>query len=312
MRTSAFLLVLLASVGCSSAESGDVRCRVGADCVSGMCRSDGTCAPPAAGPDAEAGADSEPQDSSSQQDAEQEPDAPQEGSTTVCSPNKDGTIERSEVPLAAGLHATFLIAKNATVDTTGAEVGGTTQWDFTTDLPGDALTLVELRDLTGEWFAPDYPDASYASLLSDGLLGVFQITDTQLLLHAVVSTAAGPTRTQLTYKPAAVLLQFPLALGSTWSSTSQISGLTSGIISAATEKYESQIDKEGEVKTPFATFPVLRVNTVLTRTVGAVPGTMRTLLYVTECFGTVASVSSNANEPKVEFTSASEVRRMAK
>jgi hypothetical protein len=311
MRTSVLLFALLLSAGCSSAEPADVRCRVGADCVSGMCKSDGTCAPPSTGGDAEAGVDAV-EETTPDDDASEEPDAPDEGSSQVCSPNHDGTIERGEVPLAAGLHATFLIAENATVDTTGADVNGTTQWDFTSDLPGDTLTLVELKDLTGEWFAADYPEASYASLLADGYLGVFQITDDQLLLHAVVSKEGGATRTQLNYKPPAVMLQFPLTVGATWTSTSQISGVTLGVISAATEKYESQIDKAGEVKTPFSTFPVLRINTVLTRTVNMVPYTMRSFLFVTECFGTVASVSSNTGEQTVEFTKASEVKRMAK
>ena len=74
MRTSVFLFALLAAAGCSSAEPAAVRCRVGADCVSGMCKSDGTCAPPSNNDqDAEAGVDAA-EEPSSEDVASGEPD----------------------------------------------------------------------------------------------------------------------------------------------------------------------------------------------------------------------------------------------
>lgn len=47
------------------------------------------------------------------------------------------------------------------------------------------------------------------------------------------------------------------------------------------------------------------------RTVGAVPTVTRTYAFVTECFGTVATVVSRPNELSDEFTATSEIRRLA-
>jgi hypothetical protein len=58
-------------------------------------------------------------------------------------------------------------------------------------------------------------------------------------------------------------------------------------------------------------FPVQRVRTDLTRTVGALVTTLHTYIFVTECFGTVASITSQNYEPMDEFTTAAEVTRLA-
>jgi hypothetical protein len=53
------------------------------------------------------------------------------------------------------------------------------------------------------------------------------------------------------------------------------------------------------------------VATDLTRTVGALVTTQRTFTFVTDCFGPVAVITSQTDETQPEFTSASEVRRLA-
>ena len=59
------------------------------------------------------------------------------------------------------------------------------------------------------------------------------------------------------------------------------------------------------------TFEVLRVRTELERTVGLLTTTVRTFAFVSECFGTVATVTSEDDEDQVEFSRAAEVRRLA-
>ena len=51
--------------------------------------------------------------------------------------------------------------------------------------------------------------------------------------------------------------------------------------------------------------------TVLKRKVGIVTTTIRSYVFVTDCYGAVAAMTSKDNEPNVEFTTASEVRRIA-
>jgi hypothetical protein len=90
-----------------------------------------------------------------------------------------------------------------------------------------------------------------------------------------------------------------------------VSGVAEGYPDLYTEKYESVVDANGTLETPLGTFDVLRVRVLLTRTIGIVVTTVRTFAFVTECYGTVATVTSEDNEADVEFTHALEIRRIA-
>ncbi len=315
------LLVALAPLlGCTPADP-EVECQLDSDCASGVCLGNGQCAPATGGTggstNLDAANDTPGQDvaqETSEIDAGADRDADDDGSSTVCQPNHDGVLTRDEVPLKAGLHATYKIATNVQWDTAGTPAaGGTRQWDLSGSFPGDHLSLVETIPLDGMWFAPDFPNATYAARLSDSedLLGVFEITQDRLLLRGVASPDDGLTRTKLTYDPPALVLQFPFQQGSTWESTSTVSGVALGVWSYYTEKYASQVDASGSMKTPFGTFDVLRIRVVLTRTVGVVPMTIRQYSFATECFGTVATVASKDNESQIEFTQIKELKRLS-
>lgn len=324
-------LLLAFFAGCSGSTP---ECRVGADCVSGVCLSNGRCQPPDDGamPDGDAGAndagdagsdggetaydasDGAP-DAGGDEAADGGPDAGDGGDGMItCTPNNDGEILRAEVPIRAGMHATFLIAADATVNTAGeSRPDDTRRWDLTPSLAGDHSVLVELRPLTGLWFASEFPNATYAAQLRDdsNLLGVFEATDDALLLLGVASPQDDYSRTLLKYADPIRVLSFPLRLGAAWTSESVVSGQASGVYSYYYEKYENQVDASGELATPYETFPVLRIRVNLTRTVGAVVTTSRSFVFVTECFGSVAAIHSRDYESEVEFTRASEVRRLS-
>lgn len=237
---------------------------------------------------------------------------PDGGPGPTCSPNHDGVITRAEMPLGPGLHATFRVATNATFNTTGSPADGGFFWDLTVALAADKAVLVETQPLAGTWFENKYAGASYASPISDTLLGVFEVAPDGLLLRAVVSPTDSASATELKYDPPAKLLSFPLSAGGSWSTTSTVSGRLNGFTSwSQTEKYDSTVDKQGEVLAPFARFPVLRVKTILTRTIGVIPTVTRSFLFVTECFGTIATITSQAGETSTEFTSVAEVRRLS-
>lgn len=310
------LLLLAAAsallIACSDNDA-EVECRVGADCASGVCLSGGTCqlSQPDAGKDQSTVEDAA---ADAADEATETPDASDaDSSSTTCKPNMDGVITRDEIPLAAGLNAKFKIATNVDINTHGVDQAGTLTWDYSIDLAGDHLTILELQKIDSLWFAAKFPTATYAARLAESsdLLGVFQITDDQLLLLGVVSPDDGMTRTELKYEPAVVVLQFPIEQGRTWSTNSQVSGLAMGVASVYTEKYESQVDAKGNLLTPLSTFPVQRVRTLLTRTIGLMTTTTRSFSFATECFGTVATISSNSNESAEEFTTAAEIRRLS-
>jgi hypothetical protein len=307
MRRSLGLWVGLVLANAACADSGR-ECNVGADCASGACNLDGTCAPvPEGGTTREAGKDVSSTDAGSSADAS----SPVDG---ACPVNDSGTILRSQVILQSGLHATFRIAENATVSTAGETLpDGSRTWDLSGALPGDQDVLVETLPVTGNWYASAFSSATYATPLSNSstLLGVFDTTESALLLQGVVSPEGGLTQTELTYMPAVTTLQFPLMTGATWATTSTVTGQADGVYGVYTEAYQSTADVRGTMKTPLATFEVQRVGTVLTRTVGVVVTITRSYVFVTDCYGAVAAITSQADETQTEFTSAAEVRRVA-
>jgi hypothetical protein len=292
--------MLAVSAGCGG--GGATTCTTDNQCDSHFCRADGTCAP--------TGVDAGSADSSVIDDA------PGDGAIGLCTPNHDGTITSTELPLAAGRSANFRVATTATVDTAGTASGtGMRAWDFSTVLSGDADKTVTLLAPAGAWWAADYPTATYAAPLSStaDTLGVFNVSATGVTLLAVVSPSGGLQATNLKYTPPALILKLPFAVGATWTSTSTISGTYQGVTSAGlSEKYTSRADEVGTVKTPYGEFPTLRVATDLVRqSFGVTILTKRTFAFEVECFGTVATLVSQDNETAAEFTKAAEVRRLA-
>jgi hypothetical protein len=297
------------SAGCAS---DGPECTRGSDCATGACNASGRCVPSL---EADAATDSSVvTDASTGTDATSNPDVAPPPIDGGCLPNKDFVITRAEVPLQAGLRATYKTARNATISTAGTPGAGDTRvWDFSADLPGDALTLVETQKLDDKWYKDDFKTATYVTKLSESstLLGVFEVAPSALKLQGVVSPDNGVTKTNVAYSPSVDVLAFPLEMGKTFTTTATVSGTVSGFFSTYSEKYESKVDAKGTLKTPLGTFTVLRVQTLLTKTVGVLVTTTRTFAWVTECYGTVATASSKDNEANVEFTQSAEVRRIA-
>jgi hypothetical protein len=180
-------------------------------------------------------------------------------------------------------------------------------------LSGDHSVLAETLPLAGQWFENDFAGATYATKLNDtdDLLGVFEVTSNALLLRGVVSPMNSITATELTYNPPATILSFPIVMGKTWTTTVTASGTLNGGIWTQTDAYDTTVDKRGTLITPFSSFDVLRVKTVLTHTIGFVDTVVRTDAFVTECFGTVGLMTSQNDEPSSDWTDQAEVRRLS-
>jgi hypothetical protein len=308
LLAAAALPLLLALGGCTSEPAP--ACRTGADCSSGICLKDGTCG---GAEDTDAGerdAGIAPPDSGIADGGLPDAGVP----AGACLPNLDGAIGSAEIPLRAGLQGTFRTAKNVTWDSAPkALADGGTGWDLATALPGDASEPLQTLPLAGTWFASDFASATYAAKLSSSspLLGVFQLTPDALLLLGVVSPEDGLFKTNVTYSPAVKVLSFPFRRDDTWSTSATVTGLYEGMYSFYSETWESRVDGRGELRTPLGAFPVLRVHTTVDRLVGALFTRTRSHAFVSECFGTVATVSSNAGEMQVDFSAAAEVRRLS-
>lgn len=305
-----FTLVVVLLSACAA--NGGRQCNVGADCVSGVCQSNGLCLPLDDGGMDDAAMPDAPVELDSGDDLDGGVDAALDSGT--CAPNRDGVIERPEIPLRAGLRATFMGALDVDFDTRGEMVEGVRTWDLSGSFDGDRMVLVETRDPSGLWFEDNFPGATYVTELSieEDLLGVFEITDDELLLRGVVSPEDGFTRTNLDNDPSVRVLDFPLEEGQTWSTEVSVSGLALGVISAYSEDYRSEVDARGTMITPFGTFEdVLRVRTELVRTVGLLTTRVVTFAYISECFGTIATMRGREGDDGAELTELAEVQRLA-
>lgn len=289
-------LLLLCSTSAACGGGSGQTCEVDDDCASRFCKADGTCGPAAT-------------------DAGVTGDAPADTTTALCTPDHDGTITLAELPFAAGRMGTFRIATDATWDTAGQALpNGMRRWDLDVQLANDADRQLALDAPAGAWWQPAFPAASYATRLasSSDLSGVFRVANPSLDLLGVVSPDGGTYKTELEYDPPAQVLAVPLSPGASWTSSSTVSGYAQGAIVAYTETYESRVDVVGTMVTPYGEFPVMRVATDMQRTSGfSTLARTRTFTWVAECFGPVATATSQNFESDAEFSDIAEVRRLA-
>lgn len=333
-RSASILLCLAASAGlvpwgCSSSSP---QCQVGADCASGICESNGKCGPVST---AHSDSGTTGSDGGAPGDDGGAGDAPDDSPVVVgdtgspfpgvdgglCVPDNNGVITRDEVPMQAGLHANFEFAENVTVDSAGVmNANGSFTWDLTGPFQpsgtmphdGDHTVLVTTNNPTGQWFSSAFAGATYTTKLSDtaNLLGVFEGTSSALQLLGVASPTSGNGQTELKYGTPIDAIAVPLMLGSTWTSNSVVTGTADGLTVDYTEEYVNKVDAQGTLKVPYGTFDVLRIQTVLTRNNLGVVTITRSFSFVAECFGSIASITSQTDETATNFTNASQVQRL--
>lgn len=299
-------------------------CQVGADCESGVCNTDGTCGGETTTTSSGTGMGGSATTSSTTTATTTTGGSGTggdgsggSGGSGACSPpNNDGMITQVELPVMVGLHENFSAAASVPVDTVGkVGLGGEHVWDLSAMISGQADEKVETLPVTGQWFAASFPGATYCSRLSStsDILGVFESSAGALLLRGVASPADGPQATNLVYTTPIKVLVFPVKEGGTWSTLSAVTGKVQGIVVGGiyNEQYDSKVDAHGTMKTPFSTFPVVRIRVARTAFINGVTTTSHRFVFVTECFGTVATMVSKDYEMVDEFTTAAEVSRLA-
>lgn len=243
------------------------------------------------------------------------------GNDGICQPAGDGVIRRDRVPLETGQSAPFLFGLDVPVNTAGEDIEGVRTWDLSAEGDGDFEEEVILKDPDDFWFGEVFPDATYATALSadddTDELGVFEVTDDALLLVGLASPDDGLYRTELTYDPPVTVLSFPFEEGDQWEVETEAEGSFGGNhFHSHDEVYETVVDAAGDMITPYGTFPVLRVNTLREQEVWMgglvwVTTEVRTMAFVSECFGTVARIISEEDEEEEEFDHAAEVMRLS-
>jgi hypothetical protein len=235
----------------------------------------------------------------------------------ACRPNLDGVVSRSEVVFVPGVsvrYRTNPANTAAPVDTRGTDLGGgRRRWDFST-AAGPQVTLTLLR-AEGAWYAGAFPEAQYAAALDPRLpaLGVYRATDTSVDLLGLV----GPRMedgTRVRYETAVPVLRFPLRVGATWTAETRTSpdATVENLPVASRDRYVVTVDGRGEVRTPAITFTdALRVRVEVTQNFPSGTGNRKIqYLWVAECYGEVARITSRDGEVDPDFTQAAEYRRL--
>lgn len=247
-----------------------------------------------------------------------QPERPPEPSPRICQPNRDGIIQRNEMMFEVGSSVIYSEVGSetqpVTVDLVGkTDAQGKQIWDFSGEYPGSARVIDELISPKGTWYESHFPDATYASLLdrSLGLLGVFQVTDSALLMLGTVSSKTNYTR--ISYSTAIDLFRFPLRPGESWTVTTTASGTFGGAIYRSDETYTFEVDAKGDVITPQGTFSALRVRLRLTQQQSLPVPLYRSrysYYFVAECYGIIAMLNSQYYENNALFTKAALLKRL--
>ncbi len=233
----------------------------------------------------------------------------------LCRGNDDGVIARDELAFPVGATVNYLV--NPTGTTQGVQPDGTPMpdgpdWDLTSTA-GD-LHAFTLLAVDGQWFAGSFPGASYAvvSDLASGILGVYRVTDSAVLLLGFASPE--PDKTLLVYDQPVTTLRFPVRVGDAFVTGGKITnGRLNGQPFASTDTYRVAVDQRGTVEMPYLQFhQALRIQVQLTQAVfGGAQVQRIEYLYYHECYGELGRMVSIPNEQDPHFTTAAEFRRLA-
>ena len=227
----------------------------------------------------------------------------------ACVPNRDGVITGDELPVAIGLSASYYTSVDLAVD-----LASTDAWNLSEERASDEVISLGPIALSDQWYAGNFPGATFVTDAGGGLDGVFHQDDQGLFLHGTASQDPDPVgRTLVVYAQPIAVLRFPLADGLAFEGTGAIDGTISGLPFVGQDEVAVEVVGEGLLDLPYVRFsPVLRVRTHVVRRPSTGPtATKRSISFVFECFGEVAHADSKLDEQNPDFTTAAALRRFA-
>lgn len=240
--------------------------------------------------------------------------------TPECLPNLDGRIDADELAPGFGVPANFVVnAPGTTVelDLNGLrDASGARVWDFRGVSQSDRELQVQAQTVEGTWFESEFPGAQFTTPLDPrGVeLGVYSHSDNGLFLHGFVSSdPESNTLTQMRYTEPLLLYPFPLENGDEWISVGEVvNGQFRGLPYAGRDTYSSVVADTGEVWLDSIEFTdVLQVKTLVQVQPAVGASTSRVQVsWLFECFGEVVRAASEDGETDLDFSRASEFRRL--
>lgn len=233
-----------------------------------------------------------------------------------CRANNDGVLTRDEVVFAPGIEIRYRMnprGTSATVNPRGqAQPDGTRVWDFSSDA-GDLVPL-SLSLSSGQWYSPTFTDAQYAARIDprEPVVGLYRATSSSLDFLGLAGEQES-SGTRVRYSAAIPILRFPVMQGNAWMVDVQTTdGMVNNTPVASRDHYDITVDARGEVRLGVLTFRnALRVRLETTQRFPAGPGVHRIqYLWLVECYGEVARMTSMDNEVDPDFTQAVEYRHL--
>ena len=233
-----------------------------------------------------------------------------------CTPNLDGVIDASELPIALGAALDYYASPaGATRAIDPVPQGGV--WDMSTQLPDDVVIALGPIALHDQWYASSFPSSQFVVDAGGGLDGVFHQDGEALWLDGTASHDQMPAagQTLIVYGEPVATLRFPITDGDSYTEVAELPAATiDGLPFIGTDTFEIDVADSGRLDVPYVDFsPVLRVRTHLTRKPSAgapVVGT-RATGFTSRCFGEIAHAESQPNETNPDFTTAASLRRFA-
>jgi hypothetical protein len=251
---------------------------------------------------------------------ETSPDVP---GPAVCIQDNDGTILASELPVAFEASPNYVanpMGSTVAVNPQGVVDEGTQVWDFR-DIPTQPTGALFVDEPGEYWFAEHFPSATFVSPLTPrdpNVLGVYQADETGVRLMGLGSESPEPAgqKTLMVYDTPVDLLRFPITLGDKHTVTSNFTNaLLQGTPNAGEETYSVHVDAMGTVKLPvFTVENCLRVRIDIDQrfviSTSADPIHSIQYLFLHECVGEIARISSMSGETSADFTEAHEFRML--
>lgn len=248
-----------------------------------------------------------------------------------CMPDLDGRIEADQLQPAFDVPVNYRISPPnhvRPVDLAGYQdqVTGERVWDLSSEqyeLADQNLEVVAV-DIGDKWYADDYPDGQFTTVLDPTLQmdAIYSHDGDTLYLHGYASAEEEPDigQTLVVYDEPVVAYDFPLEEGDAWEQTARVqNGVFRDLPYTAQEHYEFEVDATGELWLPDIHFQkVLRVRTSLTidSAVGN-PVYRQQVQFLFECFGEVArlvgpdvELQQGDEDEDYEFDRAVEMRRL--
>jgi hypothetical protein len=245
------------------------------------------------------------------------------GSAFTCLPNLDGKIDAVELGAAFDVAVNYVVSpvgEDRTVNLAGKSDGkGGVAWDFSPDFATDKSLVLEATKVAGKWYASSFPDGDFASPVDTvgEIYGVYSATDKAISLLGIASVVEKPKKgkTLLVYATPIDVYRFPLAPGSSWSTTADtvMGAMINGLPYTSTDTYDVKDAAIGSLVLHDLTFEqVHKIETKVTLApkIGGAAQTTWQVGFVSECFGEVARATSHIGEKTADFTKAAEVRHL--